>query len=295
MIESGEAEQNKDPFAGLNHRLVPEAAFDEAFARIEAMDRAWIKKNISQLHTMYATGGSEFLKVERQWSQGFWTRESLAPLDRVAICFPGSFLSSPRLLAAVLPPLAADIKQCCAIRVGAEDDSWDSRLLGGLELAGVEEVYDASGEDFEAWMQSLMRESAMRAVFLDGLEPPRQYGPGSGGTVYLPAVHRLGVWFQNAEQWDLQAIRAAHPGVRLLLGGPAAPCGDSEREEAVDAVPAEFFALDLDALFVPTFLFQEATAFCRRVFGPGQEGCWIWPELSLDPFLRRTVCVSQAG
>lgn len=292
MINSGEAEQNKGPFARLHHRLVPEEAFDEAFARMEAMDRAWIKKNIAQLHTVYATGGGKSFTMEQEWSQGFWTRESLAPLDRAVICFPAFLLSGPRLLAAVLPPLAAGVKQCCAIRVGAECDSWDSRLLGSLELAGVEEVYDAAGEEFEAWLQDLTGEPATRAVFLEDLYPPCHYGPSCGGIVHLPAVKRLGIWFQDAEQWDLQAIRTAHPEVRFLLGGPAAPSGASERERAVDAAPAEFFALDLDALYVPTSFLQEATDLCRRVFGPGQEGCWIWPELSRDPFLRRTVCVS---
>jgi hypothetical protein len=168
-------------------------------------------------------------------------------------------------------------------------------LLGGLELAGVEEVYDAAGEEFEAWVQTLTGEPSMQAVFLEGLEPQRFYGSSCSGIVHLPAVQRLGIWFQDAEQWNLPALRMAHPEVRLFFGGPAAPCEASERERAVDASPAEFFAWDLDALFVPSSLFQEATALCRRVFGPGQEGCWIWPELSRDSFLRRTVCLSQAG
>ncbi len=283
----------EDPLTGLSDSLVPESAFDEAFDRLETTDRAWIKKNIAQLHALYAHGGCTARREERDWSQGFQSRLKQGPFSRAVVCFPSSLLSSPRLLAAVIPPLAAGVQRLSAVRIGGGGDSWEPSLLGGLELAGVEEVYDPDSEHFGQWIRSSAKDPDTRIVFL---EVPAEWPAeafGSGGPVLLPEVDRLGIWFDNEEQWDLDQIRKAHPRAHLLLGGPAAPSAESPRERVVEGFSEELFAKEPDALFVPPSLFDEALSRCFRVLGPGQEACWIWPELGRETFQRSAVCLSH--
>ena len=283
----------EDPFAGLSDSLVPESAFDEAFDRLENTDRAWIKKNIAQLHAMYAHGGCTARRKERDLSQGFQSRLKQRPCSRAVVCFPSTFQASPRLVAAVLPPLAAGVGRCCAVRIGGGGASWEPRLLGALELAGVEEVYDPAPEAFRKWTKSMAQDPDTRFVFLE--EPAEEHviGSGGGGPVLLAEVGRLGIWFEHEEQWGLERIRSAHPRAELLLGGPAAPSAEHPRGLVVEGSDNEFFATEPDALFVPPSLFDEALSRCSKVFGPGQEACWIWPELGRDSFQRSAVCLSH--
>ncbi|MEF8824634.1 MAG: hypothetical protein V5A74_11040 [Desulfohalobiaceae bacterium] len=283
----------EDFFAGLSDSLVPESAFDEAFDRLDPADRAWIKKNIAQLHALYAHGGCTARREEREWSQGFQSRLKQRPFSRAVVCFPSSFLSSPRLIAAVVPPLAAGVQRCCAVRIGGGGASWEPRLLGGLELAGVEEVYDPDRERFRQWSKSVAGDPKTRIVFLEEPAEGSVVGSGGGGPVLLPEVDRLGIWFDNEEQWDLDQVRKAHPGAHLLLSGPAAPSAEYPRERVVEGSEDELFAADPDALFVPSSLFDKALSRCCRVFGPGQEACWIWPELRQEAFLRSALCLSH--
>ena len=283
----------EDPLTGLSDSLVPESAFDEAFDRLETTDRAWIKKNIAQLHAMYAHGGCTARREERAWSQGFCSREELSPFSRAVVCFPSSLLSSPRLVAAVVPPLAAGVQRVCAVRIGGGGDSWEPRLLGGLELAGVEEVYDPDPERFGQWIKSAAGDPHTRFVFLEGPAEWPAEAFGSCGPVLLPEVARLGIWFDTDQQWDLEQIRNAHPGAHLLFGGSAAPSAKYPRERVAEGSFDELFAKEPDALFVPPSLFDEALSRCSRVLGPGQEACWIWPELGRETFQRSAVCLSH--
>lgn len=283
-----------DPFAELSDRLLPESAFDEAFDRVDPVSRAWIKKNISQLHSMYSHGGCPGRRVDLEWSQGFQSRMEERPFAGAAVCFPSRLLASPRLVAAVLPPLAAGVQRCCAVRFGARGEQWDPLLLAALELAGIEEVYEADPEGFQAWVANLGQDSGTRLVFLEEPEAARGAGASCGGPVLLPAVAKLGLWFEEPEQWDLEALRIAHPRAELLVGGPAAPKAEYPRERVVEGSAEELFAAGPDALYVPPSLFREAASRCSRVLGPGQEGCWIWPELAPESFLKRTLCLSQS-
>lgn len=283
----------EDPFVGLSSSLVPESAFDEAFDRLEPMDRAWIKKNIAQLHAIYSHGGCTSRREERGWSQGFQSRLKQKPFSRAVVCFSSGFLASPRLVAAVLPSLAAGVPRVCAVRIGGGGASWEPRLLGALELAGVEEVYDPDRQAFRKWAKSMTQDSDTRFVFLEEPAEEHAIGSGGGGPVSLPEVHRLGIWFEHEEGWDLERIRNAHPWAELLFGGPAAPSAEYQRERVVEGSPEELFAAEPDALCVPASLFDEALSRCCRVFGPGQEACWIWPELGRDTFQRSAVCLSH--
>ena len=282
-----------DPFAELSDSLVPESAFDQAFDGLDPVNRAWIKKNIAQLHAMHACSSRLAGRVERDWSQGLWSRQERRPLERAAVCFPSSLLANPRLLAAVLPPLAAGVRRCCAMRIGEAAAPWDPLVLGGLELAGVEEVYALDEENFAAWTEKWAGDGQTRLVFLEGAAPRQALGSVSGGHVLLPEVHRLGIWFEEPGEWDLEILRSFHPRARLLFGGPAAPQAASSREETVETHPEAFFASGCDALYVPSFQFEEAMSRCSRVFGPGQEGCWTWPELEPVTFFRSTLCLGQ--
>lgn len=282
----------EDPFAALSDCLVPESAFDEAFARMEAEERARIKKNVAQLHAMYADCGCAGRREDREWTQGLRSRLLERPFSRAAVCFPDRLQAHPRLTAAVLPPLAAGVTRCCAVRIGEGGAQWPPLLLGALELAGVEEVFDTDRERFRGWLRDLAGDPDTRLVFLE--EPAADFGLGAagGGPVLLPEARSLGIWFEEPEQWDLEAIRAAHPRAGLLWGGPAAPEATHPRERVVEGGAEELFAAEPDALFLPHSLLDQAVARCSRIFGPGQEGCWIWPEMGRETFLRRSVCLS---
>lgn len=283
-----------DPFAELSDWLVPESAFDEAFDRIDPVNRAWIKKNIAQLHTMYSHRECTGRKVDLDWSQGFQSRMEERPFARVAVCFPSHLLASPRLVAAVLPPLAAGVQRCSVVRIGARGEQWEPLLLAALELAGIEEVFDPDPERFQTWVANLGQDSGTRLVFLEEAEAARGAVGNYGGPILLPAVAKLGLWFEEPEQWDLEALRTAHPAAGLLFGGPAAPKAEYPRERVMEGSSEELFAAGPDALYVPPSLFREASSHCSRVFGPGQEGCWVWPELVPESFLKRTFCLSQS-
>ena len=285
----------QDPFAKLEEdSLVPESAFDQAFAQIGALDRAWMKQNIAQLHSIHALPGWSTRREDRSWSNGFWSRLEQRPVERTAVCFPSHLLASPRLVAAVLPPLAVGVKRCCAVRVGAKGAAWDPRLLAALELAGMEEVFDPDQETFQAWMGLLGDDPGTRLVFLEDLLPGQDLGTRSGNPFLLPTVEKIGLWFQEREQWDQERLKASHPRARVYYGGPAAPEAASPREQTLSSSRHDFFAPGFDALYVPPSMFEEALSRCPRVFGPGQEGCWIWPELGREPFLQTRLCLSRS-
>jgi len=286
--------RTQDPFAPFADCLVSEEAFDWAFSRLGATERAWIKKNIAQLHTLYfdQAGGSSCW--ERSWSQGFYSRQEKTPCRASAVCFPADFHSPARMVAAVLPPLASGAKRFCAVRVGTGDPSWDPILLGALELAGVEEVYDMDPERYRQWLEMAGGDPSVRLELLEDEQGILDREGGlAGGALRLPPVRELGIWFQESGQWDLAALQSAHPGIRLMCGSAEKSCLPQGEKTFLGSL-SEFAAQGFDALYVPKHLFREAMAHCCRVLGPGQEGCWIWPEISGQHFAQTKLCLSSA-
>ncbi len=275
---------HRDLFDPIADCLVAEEEFDRAFSCLEAVPRAWIKKNIAQLHTIYSSSSQGWYLQERTWPQGFWTREEVSPVAQVAVSFPYTFNSPAQLVAAVVPPLSLGVQRCCALRVGAGGEPWPHEVLGALELSGVEEVYDTSAEKFREWMESVGADPQLGLVFLEDFSWLGNLE--CGNFVRLPGVETLGVWFQHDLQWDLVAIRSAHPRARIICG-PSEVVEESADCESLHESWSDIMSQAPNGLYIPESMFDLATPHCSRILGPGQEGCWIWPELKIDTFQRR--------
>lgn len=280
----------------LQDRLMGEESFAEAYAKVPASERARLKACLAALFDWYGLRASRRDVRERSWGSGFQSLELEEPLEWCLIrVYPGD-RSPPRLLAAVLPPVLARVE---AVMVVAEapDVAWSHGQLLALELAGIEQVFALTPEEGRR-LDSDLASMPSRGAAIE-LGPERT---ASGRTESVPEPQAMmtrlpsptvGIWSEGGD-WDLEALAFAMPEGDFQIWSPEGAQAGSTGVPRTGSWE-DFLASGFDTVFVPTPSLRDALGRAERVFGYGQEGSWIWPELSLGHFSRLRIALADSG
>lgn len=268
--------------------LVPgDEVFARAYDQIPDHNRAWMKTAIARLYDWYGPRKVESGEFQQQWRADFTTRTRFQTVDFAVVLFDDSLLSSSRLLAALIPALAGGVKHVLAARV-ASDMPWPNSILTGLELGGQELVANVTEVQARRLFNELRETGLTGAVTVLG---PRaavikttELQAASRISFWRPRFSRAAsVWMEEADSFDLEALAFTHPDIVFSVFGVEVEMpadnfsyeGDSF-SECVDAI--------VDVAYLPEERANCALSKARLVLGPGQEGCWIWPDLHPEHF-----------
>lgn len=290
------------PDFALEHAL-DDLAFAAAYDVVSVQRRAWLKKCIARLHVWHGEERTTGLERVATWRQGFVSEERLEPLPWAMVTLDPGVLSPVRCLAAVLPPLLAGVGQTLVVRVHADKDEqdqrpWPARLLTAFELAGQEFVLDLTAAQTAKLARTLAvltgpglivcleesRDSARPALAWLSDEARK-----AGVAVWRPRWDgRIGIWAPDGAAWDWDTLHWAHPDAVTTVWGnrtEALPSGFTARKGKMSSFLKEAYT----AAFVPSDAQAEALDRVPLVLGPGHEGCWLWPDLTLGLCRRRSV------
>jgi hypothetical protein len=266
----------------VESHLVDDERFGSAYAAVADEKRAILKTLISRLWDWSCPERFVASSRERIGKDGWTAGEEWSPADwTVFVC--GADLDSPaRLLAAIIPAIAAGVREILVVR--DEQSPWPDSLLVALELAGVELV----GEMPCDRMQQLLSHMAAgcgqgRLVLLGDVdaEVDEALRP-----VFLPA-HGDGVIVAGSDVFpDISLLRFAHPSLALRVYGDMPVPEDDSVQPGLGRWQDDCAAV----AFVDNSHVQEAAGCFPLVFGVGSEFCWVWPWLRPAFFINHCVC-----
>jgi hypothetical protein len=266
----------------IGESLVDDALFAAAYGESSDRERALMKTCIARLYDWYGPRKDTAREVAERWRGGFASVRRSAPVDFALVLFDETFVSPARLLAALVPAAACGVGNVLAVRVDGGAD-WARPLLTAMELAGQELVADLTGEGVSALLRDLADAGANGAV-VDLVGRSGLCDGWSGVAVHAPAFDRSAALFLDGrDTFDLDALAFSHPDTAFTAFGADVPLPDGFVRGG-EGFPAFLDAVK-DAAFVPADRIGETLSRARLVLGPGQEGCWVWPELHPGFFL----------
>lgn len=275
--------------AWATRSLVSDQLFAQAYETLSPRERGFIKKHIAHLYSWIGPSLVRSTDTIQELRVGFMVQERTVPLPWVLVVIGEDMVSQAELVAATIPPLMAGVENIMVVRLGI-GSPWAAPLLVGMELAGVECAFSVvHGEKIVSLARSFMKKSGPGAVLLLGDKPDSNVLEEliRDGVVChgLPSPHVFGVWAERNAQWDLSALRFAHPkgffryfGRRVSL-----PPGFS----LVKGGWTDFCQSTFHAAYVPRDRTRETMEHFPLFFSPGEEGMWVWPQLSISLFQRR--------
>ncbi|TVQ97164.1 MAG: hypothetical protein EA399_14305 [Desulfovibrionales bacterium] len=272
---------------------VPDDVLAQAYADVSDVDRSWIKKNIAQLYALHPPAGVDRLSRRISWSGGFSTSAHRSPRPWACLLSSRSQASPAQILAALVPVMTAGIADILAILDPSSIRS--ARVLTSLELCGVEQIYTVPAAPLTNASCSLTSETVGQMLHhlvatkpaglildLDGAlrhgllacDAFAQVAAWSPGPVPL-----IRIWCDASEQWNWPVLKWNHPEIRIEAWG-------AYRETAPEHIPRSqgswdaFQHPDGSVLGIGTHLLPSSIIpNTRLTLTPGQEGCWVWPEL----------------
>lgn len=271
----------------INDLVPDDALFARAYQDISDQDRALMKTCIQRLYDWYGPKKDIRSVTERCWKSGFESRAVCEAVDFVVVLFDGSLLSPARLLAALVPALAAGVESVLAVRVST-GAPWRKALLTGLELAGQEFVVDMTDVQVRKLFNELRETNRTGAVTVLGPKAAviksSELQAASRISFWRPRFSRLAaVWMDDAHTFDLDALAFTHPDIVFSVFGaePELPADNFSYEgDGFD----DFMDSIMDVAYLPPERMDQALKQAKLVLGPGQEGCWIWPDLYSELF-----------
>jgi len=201
----------------------------------------------------------------------------------VFVCGPD--LDSPaRLLSAVVPAIAAGVKEILAIRIGGS--AWAGALLTALELAGVELVAELDEDRLPIFFNEMNARSGHgRYVFLGtvDVETEENIQP-----ISLPAQGHGIIVGAGQDSFDFQALRFAHPTLEITVYGDMPIPDDILLHRAQKGESWQNACANV--AFVANQHVRAAAGAFPLVLASGNEFCWIWPSLRSASFVNHSVC-----
>lgn len=268
--------------------FVPEdELFAIAYEDVGEQSRAWMKTCIARLFDWYGprkdVGGEEI----RRWQSGLVSRTAHAPVDFSVVLFDDNLLSPARLLAALVPALAGGVKQVVAARINT-GTPWRKAVLTGLELAGQELVLDLDDAQARKLLGELRESQHTGAVTVLG---PRaaaivagEMRTASRMSFWRPRFSRFAtVWMEDETTFDLDVLAFIHPDMIFQVFGADVELPDNNFSHEGTEFDACLEAMT-DVAYLPAERMDAAMSSARLLLGPGQEGCWFWPDLHPDHF-----------
>lgn len=280
----------------LQEHELGDKAFMQAYEALTAPQRSRLKLCLAQLYesfqartpgavlaqssTLALAGG---LVDTLRWRPAAWC---LVLLDEAMV-------SPSRLLAAVTPALLSGVEELRVVRLCAKRAPWPPALLTALELAGVERVARMSAARCAVLAKYLAQNVAPGVI----LVPQPVLGVSAGARQTMTQTPGLRFWqpvFKGAaglyagdasspgELWNLEALAWSQPDLELELWcmsdaceGEDLPPGWKVRQGSVEG----FLRQGYELVYAPEILRRQALNSASLVLGPGQESCWIWPDL----------------
>ncbi len=269
----------------INEFVVDDTLFARAYDALPDHRRALLKTGIARLFDWYGPSRQDSGQATVNWRSGLTSVSRFSPVDFVVVAFDTTLTSPARLLAAVVPALACGVRNVLVVRFGGGE--WAQSLLTGLELAGQELVADMTPEQVQSLLEDASGAGASGRVLGVGMEQGvfRQLRFRSSHIDFhcLHCDRTVPVWMDGAAPFDLEALAFAQPDLDISVFGaecetlPGDFCHKStEFNDFLDAVR--------DVAYTPASHVDEALDRARLVLGPGQEGCWVWPQLRPEHF-----------
>lgn len=285
-------------FPGWLNELVPD---DELFARayedISDQRRAWMKTGIARLYDCYGPQKDIAGASIRHWQSGFDTKQTFSAVDFAVVLFDGSLLSPARLLAALVPALVGGVKNVLAARVAG--GPWRKAILTGMELAGQEMVVDITEAQARRLFNELRDTGHTGAVTVLGPKAAviktSELQAASRISFWRPRFSRAAaIWMDDKSTFDLETLAFIHPDIIFSVFGvePELPADNfsyegDQFEDFIDAI--------IDVAYLPAERVDRALVKAKVVLGPGQEGCWVWPDLHPEHFQFHSTAWTIGG
>lgn len=271
----------------LGEFIPDDELFAIAYEDVGEKNRAWMKTSIARLFDWYGPrkelGGEEL----RRWQSGLISRTAHSPVDFSVVLFDDNLLSPARLLAALVPALGGGVKQVLAARVNS-GTPWRKAVLTGLELAGQEMVVDLDDIQSRRLLGELREGQFTGSVTVLGPKAAAivagEMRTASRMSFWRPRFSRFAsIWMEDENTFDLDVLAFIHPDMVFQVFG-----ADIKLPANNFSYEGEGFQACLDALtdvaYLPSERMDAAMSKARLLLGPGQEGCWFWPDLHPDHF-----------
>ncbi|WP_319584587.1 hypothetical protein [uncultured Pseudodesulfovibrio sp.] len=266
----------------IGESQVDDALFAQAYAESADQERALMKTCIARLYNWYGPSKDTACEVARRWRGGFGSVSRSAPVDVALVLFDDTCVSPARLLAALVPAIACGVPNVLAVRVDGKGD-WAPPLLTAMELAGQELVADLTGKGVSVLLDKVADAGAKGAV-VDLTGRPGLCAGRNDLAVYCPDFDRsASIFLDEPDTFDLDALSFIHPDMEFTVFGAEVPLPDGFVSGSEDF--QAFLTSVRNVAFVPADRIGDALGHARLVLGPGQEGCWVWPELLPGFFL----------
>ncbi|MFW5791129.1 MAG: hypothetical protein ACOCVU_00570 [Desulfohalobiaceae bacterium] len=280
----------------LEPRKVADQDFSLAYAAVADSRRALLKTCIARHLSWIETGDLQRVASRLDYRQGFTVFRRSSPAEGLILALAPGVRSPARLLASVLPAVAAGVEEL-AVVLPVDQPDREEPLLTALELAGCECVFraDTAARD-RLFCETAAAGCDVRMVSMgespEAMAADMQQLVSGGRVMLLPGLSlRVGLWWDEDDPLDIGAVFWAHPDLAIeCWNGPAEGVPQSwiRREGTWKG------CLDCryDALYVPTGKVEGAASCAHLVLGPGHEGCWAWPGLQSDRFLIHRIGLS---
>ncbi|NDV27231.1 histidinol dehydrogenase [Desulfovibrio sp. JC010] len=258
----------------LQEYQVEDETFGAAYEATLPPQRAWLKKTIAQVYGVNSPDAPLKTWDVNTWRGGFETEVTSTPLEWTVLLLDAKSVSPVRILAALVPALAAGVKNVLAVFGGEGEIS--QAVLAGFELAGQEDVVKLPQNKIEELLEHLMSSGSDGAIVdlrTDLMLLP--YGPG---VRYwrAPEISSISVC-KEEDSPDMDVLAFVHPDV-----------------DFVEVDEDSLAEVESDAAVVPAELVGDALLNFSIVLTHGQEGCWLWNGFNCSFFKRECVALAVA-
>lgn len=261
--------------------VLADGVFAAAYDLLEPERRAWIKKLAAQLHVLAEPEKRLHRRDESTWATGFSTSIFRYPVTSALLFIDSDVVSPVQVAAAALPPLFCGARSLTAVRVGTGSDRPDF-VLATLEMCGVETVYALEPGGAADCLAAALCDRNSAVLILGQADWCDGSLNGSAAFVWRrPQIREMAVLADPESDLDYETMAWAHPDGRFRVYGSV---GENMPKgfELAGQETEEIEAGEAEVLFASSLPSVEVSEKFSLVLGPGQEGCFFWPEL-IDP------------
>lgn len=277
----------------LERWQVSDAHLARAYSRTGDRGRAFLKSSIAMLYESLEPGAPTDRKTVKRFRSGLVQRREHSSRPWYLLVLGSEVTSGPQVLAALMPAVVRRIPLIGVLRPRSRP-GWAPEVLAALELCGVERIYTpprAMIGDYIAFLAETCGRGGLAclgsAVFWGRVAPLVQ-SLRCGPSLWLEPPAALGVWTEPGLDWNIPAIRFAHPQAALTAYGPGEDIG---LPRAVAESDFEAFQnAGFSAVYAPA---GRRPASARLRLGPGLEAFWGWPEDFSDLLERQRLVYSK--
>jgi len=270
----------------IHELVVDDTLFARAYENSADHHRALMKTCIARLYDWYGPRQQVGGRVSLSWRSGVESQQLTEPVDCTLILLDDSLQSPIRLLAALVPAQVSGCENILVARLDSHDSPWPESMLTGLELAGQELVVDVTAEQLDTVLAEMKQDGGRGTVIDLRLEPDSSL-QSSRIQYTAPSFNRRSVVWSNDEQGiNTDALAFAHPDVVFTVFGRESDLPTNQFSFGGTEFPDSTIS---DVVYADDSLHEEALEVANLVLGPGNEGCWIWSEITPELFQSHRI------